>query len=104
MVNGVVGPKPRKVALDEDVPVKEEKAVLQQCPRMTERTRRAERRIFGAVRNLHTEALAVAKMGFDAIGKMRRQEEHACETMALGQQNLVFQIRPAADCHHRLRD
>ena len=48
-VIGVVGPKPRKVAVDENVSVENEEAVLQQCARMAQRPRRAERRIFGAV-------------------------------------------------------
>jgi hypothetical protein len=43
-------------------------------------------------------------MGFDAVGEMLHQKEHACEAIALRQQNLMFEIRPPTNSHHRLRD
>ena len=46
---GVIGPKPCKVALDENVSVENEETVLQKFGRMVQGARRPKRRIFGAV-------------------------------------------------------
>jgi hypothetical protein len=96
-VVNMVPPKPSEIAVDENVAIEHQEALLQQLSRLAKRPGSTQRWVFDAVSGFNAKGATIAKMSFNPIGQMGNQEEDFCETVSRGQYNLMLEIGPVAD-------